>query len=44
MDAEIEEPELIFELTEQMKDCQCACDRMMYTPSYTTCLQVSAIF
>ncbi|GJQ67025.1 hypothetical protein Trydic_g8001, partial [Trypoxylus dichotomus] len=38
IDAEMEEPELIFELTEQMRDCQCACDHVIYAPGYTTCL------
>ncbi|XP_022919017.1 uncharacterized protein [Onthophagus taurus] len=35
---EMDDPELIFELSEQMRDCQCACDHVIYAPGYTTCL------
>lgn len=42
IDAEIEDPELIFELPDHMGECQCACENVVYGPSYTTtCLQVS---
>lgn len=44
MDTEIEDPELIFELPDHnnMGDCQCACENVVYGPGYTTCLQVRA--
>lgn len=41
MDAEMDDPELIFEVPDQMRDCQCACDHMIYGRDYRTCLQVS---
>lgn len=36
----MDDPELMFEMTEHLGDCQCACDHVVYSPSYTTCLQV----
>ncbi|CAH0556578.1 unnamed protein product [Brassicogethes aeneus] len=39
MDAEMDDPEIIFEMTDHMGDCQCACDHVVYAPNYTTCLQ-----
>ncbi|XP_008193877.2 dipeptidase 1 [Tribolium castaneum] len=44
MDAEMDDPELMFELTEHLGDCQCACDHVVYSPSYTTCLQEDRVF
>lgn len=40
MDTEIEDPELIYGLPDHTRDCQCACDKVVYAPGYTTCLQV----
>lgn len=40
MDAEMDDPELMFEMAEHLGDCQCACDHVVYSPSYSTCLQV----
>ncbi|KAH0811780.1 hypothetical protein GEV33_011010 [Tenebrio molitor] len=39
MDAEMDDPELMFELAEHLGECQCACDHVVYSPSYTACLQ-----
>jgi hypothetical protein len=44
MDAEMDDPELMFELAEHLGECQCACDHVVYSPSYTACLQVGQVF
>lgn len=43
MDAEMDDPEIMFEMSSShhLGDCQCACDHVVYSPTtYTTCLQV----
>ncbi|CAH1368402.1 dipeptidase 1-like [Tenebrio molitor] len=44
MDAEMDDPELMFELAEHLGECQCACDHVVYSPSYTACLQEDRVF
>ncbi|XP_017780987.1 PREDICTED: uncharacterized protein LOC108565847 [Nicrophorus vespilloides] len=44
MDSQMDDPELIFEVSDQIRDCPCACDHVIYGPGYTTCLQVSDIY
>ncbi|XP_017780973.1 PREDICTED: dipeptidase 1-like [Nicrophorus vespilloides] len=39
MDSQMDDPELIFEVSDQIRDCPCACDHVIYGPGYTTCLQ-----
>lgn len=42
MDApQMDDPEIMYEMTEHLGDCQCACDHVVYSPSYTNCLQVN---
>lgn len=47
MDAHVDDPELVFEMSSgsHLGDCQCACDHVVYSPTaYPTCLQVSGVF
>lgn len=47
MDAQMDDPELVFEMSSgtHLADCQCACDHVVYSPTaYATCLQVTGVF
>lgn len=40
MDAEMEDPEMIFEVPEQIRDCQCDYDHVLFGREYRNFMQV----